>query len=44
MTARMRGHFFSNITTPRCPTTRCTALAKRANSQGSVTVSHAAPS
>jgi len=39
MTAHMRGHFFSNISVPFCPTTRCTAWAKRASSQGSVTSS-----
>lgn len=30
-------YFFPNNACPRCPTTRCTACAKRAKSQGSVT-------
>ena len=42
MTARARGHFFSSSNCPRCPTTRCTAWAKRASSQDSVTSSRTA--
>ena len=37
--AERRPYFFSNNTIPFCPTTRCTAWAKRAKSQGSVTSS-----
>jgi hypothetical protein len=44
LTAASAAHFFSSSSCPRCPTTRCTAWAKRASSQGSVTSSRTAPS
>ena len=37
-------YFFSNINCPLCPTTRRTAWAKRAKSQGSVTFIRGHPS